>query len=388
MNGEKFDLMSVDFKDRRMLQREDTAGIIEGLALDVRKLIETSVSRTTKKNYLSDFGSFVRWCAQFSREWKPATVETSLLYLTSLKSSKKYSTIARASTSIHRIYQLAGMPSPIDSPEVKALLRGIRREIGIACEATKPLDWQQISKMVEAQLPSFLGLRNSALLSLGWCGAFRRSELVAIDIEDIEQIDEGIVVTIRRSKSDQEGTGQKVFIPSNPVSGRVCPVKLVNDLIVRMNRMTGPLFVRSARRIPDFYSDIASTDRLSSQSVTFIVKAAVREIGINPVHYSAHSLRRGFATHAARLGIPERLIGRQTRHRSMSVLRRYIDDGELTTNNPLTFIYRQRVGLSSSPPLEVSPNLRDSSSIPTAAAAVEKTSQAPPSQLPDFSYQK
>src|SRR4030065_108776 len=218
----------------------------------------------------------VLWCAQFSREWKPATVETSLLYLTSLKSSKKYATIARASTSIHRIYQLAGMPSPINSPTVKALLRGIRREIGISSEATKPLDWQQISKMVEAQLPSFFGLRNSALLSLGWCGAFRRSELVSIDIEDIEKIDEGIVITIRRSKTDQEATGQKVFIPSNPVAGRVCPVKLVNDQIVRMHRKTGPLFVRSARRLPDFYSDIASTDRLSSQSVTFIVKAAGR----------------------------------------------------------------------------------------------------------------
>src|SRR4030065_2968726 len=115
MNGEKFDLMSVDFKDRRMLQREDTAGILDGLAIDVRKLIETSVSRGTKKNYLSDFGSFVRWCAQFSREWKPATVETSLLYLTSLKSSKKDATIARASACIHIIYQLAGMSRPSKS---------------------------------------------------------------------------------------------------------------------------------------------------------------------------------------------------------------------------------------------------------------------------------
>lgn len=330
---------------------QETDGILKELRIDAAKLIELSVSKSTRKNYMGDFAKFRYWCIGLNLDYDPASVETVVLYLTSLK-EKKYSTIARAVTSINRIYQMAGLQSPVESPQVRSLLKGLRREIGIACEQTKPLSWQQVIRMVSGELPSFLGIRNKALISFAWCGAFRRSELCAMDIQDLERIESGFIVTIRKSKTDQEAEGVKVYIPEAPENSPVCPVRAVEALIARMNRTEGPLFMRSHRRIDDFFLP-GSTDRLSSQSVTHIVKKMVRNIGLNPVNFSAHSLRRGFATEAAKIGIPERLIARQTRHKSMQVLRRYIDDGTLTQNNALSFIFsRHAAGRAPMPPQE------------------------------------
>jgi integrase len=321
-----------------------TEELIDDLKMDAKKLMEGTISEHSRKSYLSDFFYFRAWCIAKGRAHLPAATETVILYLTDLSKRKKYSTIARAATGIHRIYQISGMKSPVDSPEVKDLLRGIRRKIGVVTEQTKPLYWSQIIQMTKKEIGSFMGLRNRALIVLGWCGAFRRSELVGIDIEHIDDIETGIVITIPKSKTDQEKEGKKIFIPSAP--GEICPVKLIRALRSRLNRKSGPLFVRTSRRTLDFFPPEPNNDRLSEQSVTLIVKNSVRNIGINPLHYSAHSLRRGFATEAARLGIPERLIAKQTRHHSMEVLRRYIDDGTLTQNNPLTFIYQRHISFS------------------------------------------
>lgn len=332
----------------------ETADILKELRIEATKLIELSVSKATRKGYMGDFAKFRLWCIGHDLEYDPASVETVVLYLTSLK-NKKYSTIARAVTSINRIYQMAGLQSPIQSPEIRSLLKGLRREIGIACEQTKPLSWQQVIRMVSGELPSFLGIRNKALISFAWCGAFRRSELCAMDIEDLERIESGFIVTIRKSKTDQEAEGVKVYIPAAPSNSPVCPVRSVEQLIARMNRKEGPLFVRTHRRIDDFFSPGSTFDRLSAQSVTHIVKKMVRNIGLNPVNFSAHSLRRGFATEAAKIGIPERLIARQTRHKSMTVLRRYIDDGTLTQNNALSFIFSKHAAGRAPLPAQESP---------------------------------
>lgn len=334
--------------------RHETKDILEELRIDAEKLIESSVSKNTKKNYMGDFAKFRLWCIGHNLEYAPASVETVILYLTSIK-DRKYTTIARAVTSINRIYQMAGMNSPVECTEVRALLRGMRREIGIACEQTKPLLWNQVLKMVSEELPSFLGMRNQALILLGWCGAFRRSELCAMNIEDLERIDTGLIVTIRRSKTDQEAGGMNVYIPFAPENSTACPVLSVEKLIRRMNAKTGPLFIRSHRRMDDFWLP-GKFERLTSQSVTHIVKAAVKRIGLNPINYSAHSLRRGFATEAAKMGIPERLIARQTRHRSMRVLRRYIDEGNLTEHNALAYIFSKHGGEPVAPPLPKSPS--------------------------------
>jgi len=170
-----------------------------------------------------------------------------------------------------------------------------------------------------------------------------------MNIEDLERIETGFVVTIRKSKTDQEAEGVKVYIPEAPQNSPVCPVRAVEQLIARMNLKEGPLFIRSHRRLDDFFIP-RSGDRLSEQSVTHIVKKMVRNIGLNAVNFSAHSLRRGFATEAAKLGIPERLIARQTRHKSMTVLRRYIDDGTLTNNNALSFIFSKHAAGRAAPP--------------------------------------
>jgi len=312
--------------------------VLDDLKIEAKKLISDHLSGSTKKNYLHDFARFRVWCIDHNLDFQPASTETVVLYLTSLSESHKYSSIARAATAIHRVYGLAGIESPVNFPAVKALLKGIRRKIGICTEGAKPITWKQLIQMVESEIPSFIGLRNKAILAIGWCGAMRRSEICSLNVEDIEKIENGIVLTIRRSKTDQESQGQKIFIQRAPEKSNFCPVKILEKLIGRLNRNSGPIFCRSSKRRDELFP-FGDEKRMTPQVVTAIVKKMVRAIGLNPIHYSAHSLRRGFATECARLGIPERLIARQTRHRSMSALKRYIDDGDLTVDNPMLVIY-------------------------------------------------
>lgn len=307
------------------------------LKIRADQLASLSLSPSTKKNYLSDFSIFAVWCEKMGYTYLPASTETISQFLADL-TGRKYSSIARMLTSISRVHQIAGYNSPTISNKIKMVLKGLRRELGISSEQTKPLSWRDITKMIESEPESFYGLRNRAILALGWTSAMRRSEICSLNIEDIDFIEEGIIVTIKKSKTDQEKSGVKIFVPESREIG-ICPVKCLKRYISRLHRDTGPLFVRC------FLSDLWFADkkqlRLTSQSVTKIVKKMVRQIGLCSLNYSAHSMRRGFATECGRLGIPERFIARQTNHKNLVVLRKYIDEGEITENNPLPTIYRK-----------------------------------------------
>ena len=310
-----------------------------------QKFAENGISKNTKAAYTKDFERFGLWCFRQGKEYLPAEVETVCAYLADM-SQKKYSTISRLCVSIKRFHLAAELASPTDSQKVKDVLKGIRRHNGIGRDAAKPILWDDCKKMIISQTKDIRGRRNAALLAMGWTCALRRSEIVALDVPDIEINNSGMFVKIQKSKTDQEGKGEKLFVPRSP-NQATCPVRLIESYIeLLFFEKRGPLFRRVRRTNDMMFYDWGNSARLTEQTVTDVVKDAARLIGLNPLDYSAHSLRRGFATQCGQYGIPERFIMRQTRHRSTKTLREYIDDGELILNNPLTRIF----SAGSSPP--------------------------------------
>src|SRR5262249_55771498 len=191
---------------------------------------------------------------------------------------------------------------------VRNTLKGIKRMIGTAANQKAPTLTDDIRAMIEATDAGLIGVRDRALILLGFAGAFRRSELVKIDTTDLEFGRDGLTVTLRRSKTDQVGHGRKVGIPygSNPDT---CPVRSVQDWIEASGIEAGPVF-RSINR----YGKI-QPGRLSSIDVARVVKKLIRRAGLDPAKYAGHSLRAGHATTAAISGASERSIMNQTGHR-------------------------------------------------------------------------
>jgi integrase len=182
-------------------------------------------------------------------------------------------------------------------------------------------------KALVAALPETpYGLRDRALLLLGFAGAFRRSELVVLDVGDVAIAREGAIVTVRRSKTDQEGAGQQVGVPrgKQPAS---CSVRALLAWLELLDADAGPIF-RSVDRL----GRIRPT-RLGDRDVARIVKRAAARADLDPRRYAGHSLRARLATSAAIAGVEERAIMAQTRHRSVAVARRYIRDGSLFRGN-------------------------------------------------------
>jgi integrase len=173
---------------------------------------------------------------------------------------------------------------------------------------------------------SLLGKRDAALLLLGFSGAFRRSELVALNVADIESCEDGVKVTLRRSKTDQEGQGRVVGIPhgSNP---QLCPVRALQRWLDAAGISEGPLF-----RSVDRHGNVG-VSALTDQVVATVAKRYCAGAGLDPTLFAGHSLRAGMATQSAINGASERSIQKQTGHKSLAMLRRYIRDGELFRDN-------------------------------------------------------
>ena len=209
---------------------------------------------------------------------------------------------------------------------VRNTLKGIRRSIGTAAKPKAPALTDDIRTMVYEAGDGTIGARDRALILLGFAGAFRRSELVSLDIEDCAFGKDGLTVTLRRSKTDQDGAGRKIGIPygSNP---ETCPVRTIQAWIEQAALSVGALF-RSINRHGQ-----VQAGRLSGIDVARVVKKLALRGGLDATAYAGHSLRAGHATSAAIAGASERSIMKQTGHRSVQMVRRYIRDGSLFREN-------------------------------------------------------
>ncbi|MCZ2147271.1 MAG: tyrosine-type recombinase/integrase [Bryobacterales bacterium] len=298
----------------------------EELARQAREFAAESHAANTRRAYEADWRDFCGWCRERGVASCPAGEETVVLYLTDLARSRKVSTLTRRMAALGQAHRAAGHEAPGEMAGVRRLMRGIRRTKGTAPEAKRPVLIGDLKAMVKDLPETAAGLRDRALLLVGFAGAFRRSELVGLDVEDVEENGEGLVVRVRRGKTDQEGEGRKVGIPRGREE-KSCPVRAVAAWIRAAGIESGPLFRPVSR-----HGLIAKT-RLSGEAVALIVKRHARELGKDERLFAGHSLRAGLATSAAMAGKPERAIMNQTGHRSAATVRRYIRDGELFREN-------------------------------------------------------
>jgi integrase len=210
---------------------------------------------------------------------------------------------------------------------VSETLKGIRRTRGTAQTGKLPLFTDQLREMVAALPPDLQGIRDRALLLVGFAGGFRRSELAALTVECVAAETEGLVITLRRSKTDQEGQGRRVALPFG-ANARTCPVAAIRQWLEAAGIRSGAVF-----REIDRHGKVGARP-LHRDSVGLIVKRAAARIGLDPSRYAGHSLRAGLATQAWLNGATELAIMRQTGHRSLDTVRKYIRDASLFRGNP------------------------------------------------------
>jgi site-specific recombinase XerD len=279
----------------------------------------------TRRAYTADFAAFRAWCAGRGVSELPAAAETVAAYLSAeTDRGIKASSIGRRVAAISYAHRLAGLPVPTEVEAVRAVIRGIRRTIGIAKEPKAPATNDRLLAMLAARnLESrrALGeLRDKALLLLGFAGAFRRSELVALDVADVEESTEGLRAAIRVGKTDQERAGATIAIARGSVA---CPVAAVKDWLAAAGITEGAIFRRVNK------GGKIMPDRLTAQSVALIVKAHAKRAGLDPRSFAGHSLRSGFLTSAARRGASIFKMMDVSRHRRVDTLRAYVRDAEL-----------------------------------------------------------
>lgn len=299
---------------------------ISELQNDAIKYLANSKAENTKRAYGTDWSQFSEWCMKNRLQYLPATPETVVFYITFLGKTLKASTIKRKLTAISQRHETAGYPSPTKTALVKGVWDGIQRAIGIKEEGKDALWLDDLRQIIEAIPQNTLsGVRNRALLVLGWAGALRRSELVGLNSEDVTKTRDGLILHLNRSKTDQNGEGQDVALPygSNSLT---CPVRSLEDWLAASGIAEGPLF----RRI-DRHANILG--RLTPQSVRLIVKKCCETVGMDSEKYGAHSLRSGFCSTAAKAGKAEHQIMKQTRHRRSDSLQRYIKKATLFDDN-------------------------------------------------------
>jgi site-specific recombinase XerD len=278
-------------------------------------------SEATQDAYWSDFKHFGLWAQKHDLAILPASPEAVAAYLAAQASSgAKPSTLGRRCAGIQYVHVSGKHPNPVADPRVKAVMRGIRRTHGTAPKRTAPATAERVIAMAPQPDGRLATLRDRALLLFGFAGAFRRSELVTLNVEDIEEVAEGLRVTIRRGKTDQEARGAVIAIVRGEIA---CPVAALQSWLGAASITEGPIFRRIRR------GDHVRPERLTDRSVANIVKAHAERVGLDPGLFSGHSLRAGFLTSAARRGATLFKMMATSRHRSVETVTAYVRDQEL-----------------------------------------------------------
>jgi len=305
-----------------------TPGPVCALPADrVRLYLASARARNTIRGYRSSFHQFEIWCQAADFCSMPAMPETIALYLGAQAGRLKAATLCHHLAAVAKAHKAAGFASPIkDNALIAETLKGIKRIHGTAQNQKAPVLTEDLRMMLRMLPNNLLGIRDRALLLVGFAGAFRRSELVALDVADLKFTPEGLLLTLRRSKTDQEAEGRQVAIPHG-THQETCPVRALQAWLEASDIAEGPIFRpmrRGGRVLPA---------RLSDHAVALVVKRYAEAAGMSVELFSGHSLRAGFVTSAARAGAPERQIMRTTGHKSIEMLLRYVRAANVFADN-------------------------------------------------------
>lgn len=285
----------------------------------VLRYLSAAISPATRKAYQSDLRDFFQWGGSL-----PSCPETVACYLASKGDFLRPGTLARRAVAIGKAHTALGHVNPARSDLVRSVLRGLRHTHGRPQRRVAPLLKRDMLD-ISSEAAGIRGLRDRALLLVGFAAALRRSELVGIDRQHLEFVPEGLIVTIARSKTDQVGKGRQIAVPF--ARSAACPVKALAAWLQAAGVSAGPVF-RSIDK-----SGSVNGKRLAAQSVALIVKRYARVLGLNTEAYSGHSLRAGLVTSAVQAGASLAKIQQQTGHKSHTVLASYIRDANLFEGN-------------------------------------------------------
>jgi site-specific recombinase XerD len=324
----------------------------------IRGYIAGARSENTRRAYAADWATFETWCAAEGFPSLPASPGAVCRFLDHLvaegysdrsgkRRSYSVSTLSRFMASISVAHGRAGFglaENPVKHPAVQECWEGVRRAVGSAqrrkSAATTPIVRAMVAGLPDpvAPLPGaadrsqLAGLRDRALVLVGFAGAFRRSELAALAVEDLEDVDEGVDVLIRRSKTDQAGEGEMVLIVYAPAA-KDCPVRALRAWLAASGITQGPIFRKIDR------NGAVGARALSGQAVADVVKARAKAAGRDPAKFAGHSLRRGHVTSARKGGAAQRKIRAQTGHRSDRMLDIYTEDASRSEGNSSAAIW-------------------------------------------------
>ena len=296
---------------------------IKTLELETVKNLKNSKANNTVRAYESDFKDFSLFCVKNGLNYLPTEPKILSLYLTHLSKTSKFSTLKRRIASIKVIHKMKGHYLDANHPIIMENLLGIKRVNGAYQKPKKPLLINNLKLIIkvldEKEKNEKKRIRNKSLILLGFSGGFRRSELVNLDYADLEFVDEGLKIFIKKSKTDQAGIGSIKAIPyfSNK---DYCPVIKIKDWIRYSNITEGKIY------------------NISDKLVSLTIKKYASLAGLDPNLYGGHSLRSGFATSAAEAGAEERNIMAMTGHKTTQMVRRYIQEANLFKNNALNKI--------------------------------------------------
>ena len=296
---------------------------IKALQEETLKNLKNSKASNTIRAYKSDFKDFELFCVKNSFKCLPTDPKIIALYLTHLSTKDiKISTLRRRLVSIGVIHKLKGHYLDTKHPAIIENIMGIRRRKGSIQRGKKPLlinNLKLIINVIDQDKNEYKKYQNRALLLIGFAGGFRRSELVSIEYEDIDFVNEGVKILVKRSKTDQTGLGMTKAIPyfENKI---YCPVISLKQWITHAKINNGKVF------------------NISDKTVALTIQKYALIAGLDKTKYAGHSLRSGFATSTAEIGADERSIMAMTGHKTTQMVRRYIQEANLFKNNALNKI--------------------------------------------------
>lgn len=322
-----------------------------------KEFAENANAKNTKRGYRADLQEFLDWCEKDGVQGLPADSQTIRAYMAYMGTvgnkgnpkkpdpigkPYKWSSIERKLAAISRAHEMyqkvweeqhgkkCEWTNPVKDELVREVRKGMRRTLGTAFQQKDALLIEDLRRVLQALPENRIGIRDRALLLVAFTGCLRGSEVVALNMEDITFQRDGVRVVIRQSKTDQDKQGDIIGLPygSNPLT---CPVRALQDWIEEAQITEGALFRHVTR-----HGHVR--ERLTTKSFAKIVKRSVKRIGLDEERFSGHSLRSGFITTSARAGKQEALIMKQSRHKSLPVLRRYIREGKLFEDNPASGI--------------------------------------------------
>lgn len=324
---------------------------LEGLEAQALEFHAASISPETRRVYTSALRQYDSWCLTHSLNPLGGEEGPVRLYLTHLGSlHRSVATIRVALAAIASAYRIAGHPFDTKSPALAGVIAGITRTRGTApSRQARPASFEILAAMLTAcnhneGKRAAKASRDRAMLLLGFGAALRRRELVGLRLADIELVDRrGIMMKLRRSKTDQQGEGQAIAVPANDGAPDLCPVRAVKAWLV--HRLTANDMVDEAKDRPLFCAvtkiGVVTGFPLSDKAVVRLVKAAAASAGYEAARFSGHSLRAGFITEADAKGASLSSIMRHARHKKPETTLRYTRPTDLWRNNATASIFRK-----------------------------------------------